>query len=105
MTPHANGTSNGNGASENKGSTVPEVNPPVDLSIALLPNDSIAVPEILKGISSFGDAPSIDKDETRLALLATARDLVRALETPRETMIKHCWAQVCSELQQEGHLH
>ncbi|KAF9730110.1 Demethylsterigmatocystin 6-O-methyltransferase 8 [Paraphaeosphaeria minitans] len=29
----------------------------------------------------------------RLALLAKARDLVRALESPRETMAKHLWAQ------------
>lgn len=31
--------------------------------------------------------------ESRLALLASARALVQALETPRETMIKHIWAQ------------
>ncbi|RYP84206.1 hypothetical protein DL769_001229 [Monosporascus sp. CRB-8-3] len=30
---------------------------------------------------------------TRHQLLEAARSLVRALETPRETMIKHCWAQ------------
>jgi hypothetical protein len=79
----ANGTTNG----------VPQVS--VDISTALQPNDSNAVPEILKGITSLGDAPAVDNDETRLALLAKARDLVRALETPRETMIKHNWAQVC----------
>jgi hypothetical protein len=79
----ANGTTNG----------VPQVS--VDISTALQPNDSSAVPEILKGITSLGDAPAVDNDETRLALLAKARDLVRALETPRETMIKHNWAQVC----------
>jgi hypothetical protein len=103
MPSQENGTSNGNGAAVKNGSKAPEVSPPVDISIALQPNDSDAVPAILKGISSFGDAPAIGKDETRLALLAKARDLVRALESPRETMIKHCWAQVCPGLR--GRMH
>ncbi|KAF2875904.1 S-adenosyl-L-methionine-dependent methyltransferase [Massariosphaeria phaeospora] len=88
---NANGTVNGHGPSN--GATVPEVNPPIDIGIALRPCDSDAVPEILKNISSFGKSPSLDNDNARLGLLAKARDLVRALETPRETMIKHCWAQ------------
>lgn len=77
---------------------VPQANPPVDIDIALRPGDSNAVPQILKSISAFGDAPSVDNDNTRLGLLAKARELVRALETPRETMIKHNWAQVCRDL-------
>lgn len=73
----------------------PQPNPPVDIAVALRPGDSTAVPKILEDISSFGSAPSVDHDNTRLGLLAKARELVRALETPRETMIKHNWAQVC----------
>jgi hypothetical protein len=79
---------------QTNGRKKPEVNPPVDVAIALQANEPEAVPEILKGISSFGATPSIDDATTRLSLLAKARELVHALETPRETMIKHCWAQV-----------
>jgi hypothetical protein len=74
--------------------TVSEVKPLVDVATASRPCDPEAVPSILKRIVSSGETPSVDDDSVRLALLANARELVRALETPRETMIKHCWAQV-----------
>jgi hypothetical protein len=74
--------------------TVSEDKPLVDVATASRPCDPEAVPGILKRIVSSGEAPSVDNDSVRLALLANARELVRALETPRETMIKHCWAQV-----------
>jgi hypothetical protein len=68
---------------------------PVSISIetATRASDSTAVPEILQDIQTFGDLPSVQDGNSRLELLAKARELVRALETPRETMIKHCWAQ------------
>ncbi|KAJ2902791.1 hypothetical protein MKZ38_000072 [Zalerion maritima] len=66
--------------------------PVVDISVAIAPNDAAAAPGIQKEIAAFPDDVSQD-DEARLALLEKARDLVRALETPRETMIKHLWAQ------------
>jgi hypothetical protein len=74
--------------------TVSEDKPLVDVATASRPCDPQAVPSILKRIVSSGETPSVDDDSVRLALLASARELVQALETPRETMIKHCWAQV-----------
>lgn len=92
----SNGVSNGDNPKVGNGTAVSEANPPVDIGIAIRACDPEAVPSILKQISSFGGSPSTDSDDTRLELLANARALVRALETPRETMIKHNWAQVCS---------
>ncbi|KAK8105147.1 hypothetical protein PG999_008506 [Apiospora kogelbergensis] len=73
----------------NGGSRVP------DVSIATSPNDLTSVPAILKQISEQGahfSTTTLDY-EGRLKLLASARALVQALETPRETMLKHIWAQ------------
>ncbi|KAH6843416.1 S-adenosyl-L-methionine-dependent methyltransferase [Chaetomium sp. MPI-CAGE-AT-0009] len=66
---------------------------PVDVSIALRPNDLDSVPGLIKDISATGHVLKPDDGASRLRLLEKARNLVRALETPRETMIKHCWAQ------------
>lgn len=69
----------------------------VNMSVATSPCDLKAVPNIIDDITSLGSTfASGDMTDTaaRLALLERARSLVRALETPRETMIKHCWAQV-----------
>lgn len=70
------------------------VKPHVDIGIAVRACNPDAVPRILGELLAFGTSPSVDKDDTRLAMLAHARALVRALETPRETMIQHNWAQV-----------
>jgi hypothetical protein len=77
-----NGTANGN---PRKGL--------VEVSIALRPNDPERVPGLIQDIAATGDALKPDDGASRLQLLEKARDLVRALETPRETMIKHCWAE------------
>ncbi|KAF2833250.1 S-adenosyl-L-methionine-dependent methyltransferase [Ophiobolus disseminans] len=92
-TTPSNGKADKNGVHIKNGSTVSENNRAVDIGIAVRACDSEAVPGILKEISSFGTSPPTDLDTTRLELLANARALVRALETPRETMIKHNWAQ------------
>lgn len=63
------------------------------LSTALKPNNIDAVPKLTKNIGALGGDMSIKDDTGRRELLAQARHLVQALETPRETMIKHCWAQ------------
>lgn len=66
------------------------------VSTALSPNNLTAVPACTENIRALVvDLPMKD-DAARLELLAHARSLVQALETPRETMIKHCWAQVSS---------
>ncbi len=66
----------------------------VELSIALAPNDLKSVPGLIHSINSIAEAASAGSENERLMLVEMARSLVRALETPRETMIKHCWAQV-----------
>lgn len=66
----------------------------VDFSIAVRPNDLDAVPGIVKGIVEMANALSPGDETARHALLIQARSLVQALETPRETMTKHTWAQV-----------
>jgi hypothetical protein len=87
--------SNGHSAGNGNGRVVPEMKPsPNDIDVAIRANDAGAVAGLLKELSSFGATPSVDEDDTRLALLTSARALVRALETPRETMLKHNWAQV-----------
>jgi len=69
---------------------------PVDVAIATAPNDIKAVPKLLGDITAGVDALASGGDEARHDLLVKARTLVQALETPRETMVKHCWAQVSS---------
>ncbi|KAF2646829.1 S-adenosyl-L-methionine-dependent methyltransferase [Massarina eburnea CBS 473.64] len=81
-----------NGSLEKVGVVKGEVNP-LDISIAVRACDADAVPSVLERLSSFGKTPPVERDDIRLAMLADARTLVRALETPRETMIKHNWAQ------------
>lgn len=66
----------------------------VDFSIAVRPNDLEAVPGIVKGIVEKANSLSPGDETARHALLIQARSLVQALETPRETMTKHTWAQV-----------
>ncbi|KAH6975692.1 S-adenosyl-L-methionine-dependent methyltransferase [Ilyonectria destructans] len=68
----------------------------IDISIASSPCDIGVVPSLLDDISALGKNLSSDDRDGRLALLEKARCLVRALETPRETMLKHCGAQTAS---------
>lgn len=67
--------------------------PPIDVSIATESNNFEAVPTLLKEITESFDAFTTSS-LGRKDLLAKCRRLVQALETPRETMIYHCWAQV-----------
>lgn len=66
----------------------------LDLSIAIHPSDLAAVPALVKTIVKEAESLTPGDDAARHALLINARSLVQALETPRETMIKHAWAQV-----------
>ncbi|KAH7122174.1 S-adenosyl-L-methionine-dependent methyltransferase [Dactylonectria estremocensis] len=67
--------------------------PKVDVSIALKANDAAAVPDLIKDITSLGEHYSDDYDQTRINLAMKARTLWKSLETPRETMIRHLWAE------------
>lgn len=89
MTATNSSSANGsNGTNGSKGSK-----PCVDISLATSPNEIDAVPSLIKQITAQADSVSASSYEARLKLLATARSLVRALETPRETMLKHMWGQ------------
>lgn len=68
--------------------------PAVDAAIATRPNDLEAVPSLLKELNENVASLSADDHHARHELLLRARAIVQALEAPRETMIKHCWAQV-----------
>lgn len=74
--------------------TLKKQKPVVDVSVALAPNGLKSVSKLVDDISSLQTSASNGNEEARLDLVDKARRLVRALETPRETMIKHCWAQV-----------
>ncbi|KAI0098505.1 putative O-methyltransferase [Daldinia grandis] len=65
----------------------------LDLGIASKPCDLASVGTHVEKINKLAAAASLGDNNTRLELAEAARGLVRALETPRETMIKHCWAQ------------
>lgn len=67
---------------------------PVDVSIAINPNNIEAVPGLVKDINEGVNSLATGGHEARHELISKARSLMLALETPRETMIKHCWAQV-----------
>jgi hypothetical protein len=68
----------------------------VDISVAISPNDIAAVPSLLEEITADFDTLSISGEDARKGLILKARALVQSLETPREIMTKHCWAQVWS---------
>lgn len=68
--------------------------PPVDVAIAINPTDLEAVPGLVKDINEGVKSLATGGHQARHELIIKARSLMLALETPRETMIKHCWAQV-----------
>lgn len=67
----------------------------VDVSIAAAPCDLESVPGLLENISALRGRDDFGNNrDARLYLLDQARQLVRALESPRETMLKHVGAEV-----------
>ncbi|KAK0629403.1 O-methyltransferase [Bombardia bombarda] len=68
-------------------------NTPVDVALASTPCDMDNVPLLVSSITALSERlAASNSHEDRLQLLAKAHALVRALETPRETMIRHLWA-------------
>lgn len=67
-----------------------------NLVSAVTPTNIAGVPKLLEEVASAGNGLSKAGEESsvpRLELLAKARELARSLETPREIMIQHLWAQ------------
>lgn len=69
-------------------------NAPVDVSVAINPNNLEAVPGLVEEINEGVKSLAKGGHEARHEVIVKARSLMLALEAPRETMIKHCWAQV-----------
>lgn len=66
--------------------------PEVSITSATDPDN---VSALIEELSALGPRFSANQsEELRLSLQLKARTLWKALETPRETMIRHCWAQV-----------
>jgi hypothetical protein len=66
----------------------------VELSVATCANDIGAVANLVEELTVGARMLEEGSEEARQKLLLNARTLVQSLETPRETMIKHTWAQV-----------
>lgn len=71
-----------------------EVSMSVPVSTALSSSNPAIVDTCAKDIARLGETFSSTDNATRQELLRRSRELVLALETPRETMIRHCWAEV-----------
>ena len=70
----------------------------IGIESALTPTKIDAVSRLLSEVASAGNAFSNTSNAplaSRLDLLAKAQELARALETPRETMVRHVWVEVC----------
>ncbi|RGP70195.1 hypothetical protein FSPOR_4095 [Fusarium sporotrichioides] len=64
-----------------------------DVSIALNATDMDAVPGLIKDINSLSADLDTNDPVLRLKLMAKAKSLWQSLETPRETMLRHVWAE------------
>ncbi|KAJ4160377.1 hypothetical protein NW754_003502 [Fusarium falciforme] len=64
-----------------------------DVSIALNATNADAVPDLIKEITALGETFDKEDSDARLKLMAKAKSLWQSLETPRETMLRHCWAE------------
>lgn len=60
--------------------------------VAIQAGDVAAVPHLIRDMIPYLNLPM--NEHYRLHLLRVARLLVQALETPRETVIRLCWAEV-----------
>ncbi|KAH8429529.1 uncharacterized protein LDX57_007191 [Aspergillus melleus] len=64
----------------------------LDGRIAISPNAPQDVPRLLKEVNALSQDLNKGNQEARLKLIDAAQSVVRALETPRETLLRYCWA-------------
>ncbi|KAJ5360025.1 hypothetical protein N7517_009216 [Penicillium concentricum] len=64
--------------------------------VATSPSMPELVPNLVNQISSLGKSVSLHDYTDRIALVEAAQSLVYALQTPREAMNRHCWAQTAT---------
>jgi hypothetical protein len=60
--------------------------------VATQAGDAPSVTSLIREMMPYCDSP--EDERHRLSLLRLARALVQALETPRETVLRLCWAEV-----------
>jgi hypothetical protein len=65
-------------------------------AIATKANDLARVPSLIEEIEFYAEFP--EHEYHRRHLLRMARNLVHALETPQETVLRLCWAEVRAHL-------
>jgi hypothetical protein len=71
--------------------------------LAIQAGDAPNVKSLIGEMVSHSD--SAEDERHRLSLLRLARALVQALETPRETVLRLCWAEVrCASLNETQRL-
>lgn len=71
----------------------------IDPQVATSPSAPEKLAHLQKDIENYSQAYNDGDSDARLKLLETARSLVQAMETPQETMLRYCWAQVCHNKQ------
>jgi hypothetical protein len=82
---------NGLNGSAANGHAAPAINP----KVATSPSSPEDLQRLLKEINTQSTAYHDGESEARLKLVDAARSLVHAMETPQETMLRYCWAEVC----------
>lgn len=66
----------------------------VDLSVATRPSDPETVLRLVEDINALSKNLTDGGESTRHELFIKARSLVQSLQTPRELMLQHTWADV-----------
>ncbi|KAF4333633.1 O-methyltransferase [Fusarium beomiforme] len=64
----------------------------VNLSLATCPGNTNAVESLIQELSTLQRDPNHGGENTWQTMLVKARSLVRSLQTPREIMAQHTWA-------------
>lgn len=67
---------------------------PLDLSVATRASNLDAVSGLIQDINKLHAVFKDGGEETRHELILKARSLLHSLQTPRELMVQHTWADV-----------
>lgn len=66
----------------------------IEPQVAIVPSSPGELQRLTQEIQSESQAYTSGDTSARLRLLDAARSLVQAIETPQETMLRYCWAEV-----------
>lgn len=70
----------------------------LDLSLATRPSNLTAVGGLIQDINDLQKKLVEGDEETRHELVIKTRSLLQSLQTPREQMVQHTWADVSINL-------